>query len=146
MTVTARTRTPSATAATITSRRLTSWLVDWRATSAATSTAPTASSSTDAILRCDHQDPAQVILRRVSRSSARTAHIVVDMTPLEPLGQNGGAGLVATTLVRHLAALAPEFDITLLTARASHDELAALVAPNVRRQCIVDAPSGRSVA
>jgi glycosyltransferase involved in cell wall biosynthesis len=68
------------------------------------------------------------------------------MTPLEPLGQNGGAGLVATSLVRHLAALAPEFDITLLTARASHAELASLVAPNMRRQCVVAGPTAHSVA
>jgi glycosyltransferase involved in cell wall biosynthesis len=68
------------------------------------------------------------------------------MTPLEPDGQNGGAGLVATSLVRHLGALAPELDITLLTARASHTELAALVAPNIRRQCVIAGPSPRSVA
>jgi len=56
------------------------------------------------------------------------------MTPLEPNGLNGGAGLVATALVQHLGALASELDITMLTAEASHAELAALVlrAPEVR--------------
>jgi glycosyltransferase involved in cell wall biosynthesis len=74
--------------------------------------------------------------------------VVVDMTPLEPHGQNGGAGLVATTLVRHLGALAPELQITLLTAQASHTELAALDAPNIRRHCVNPGPGrgAKSVA
>jgi glycosyltransferase involved in cell wall biosynthesis len=68
------------------------------------------------------------------------------MTPLESHGLNGGAGLVATTLVRHLGALAPELDITLLTADASHAELASLEAPNVRRDCVIAGRTSRSVA
>lgn len=68
------------------------------------------------------------------------------MTPLEPNGQNGGAGLVATTLVRHLSSLAPDLQITLLTAQSSHDELAALDAPNVLRRCVVDRATSRSLA
>lgn len=58
------------------------------------------------------------------------------MTPLGPGGQNGGAGLVATSLVRHLSQLAPELDLLLLTAAASHAELADLDAANVRRLCV----------
>lgn len=68
------------------------------------------------------------------------------MTPLEPNGQNGGAGLVAATLVHHLGTLAPDLFITLLTAQASHAELAALDAPNVRRQCVVASRTSRSRA
>src|SRR6266851_3692739 len=56
------------------------------------------------------------------------------MTALEPNGENGGAGLVATALVRHIGTLAPELRITLLTAQASHAELAALDSPNVQRE------------
>jgi len=33
--------------------------------------------------------------------------VAIDMTPLEAGGQNGGAGVVATSLVRHLSELAP---------------------------------------
>ncbi|MGI9145253.1 MAG: glycosyltransferase family 4 protein [Chloroflexota bacterium] len=66
------------------------------------------------------------------------------MTPLEPHGKNGGAGVVATALVRHLAVLAPDLEISLLTARASHAELASLDAPNVRRKCVVGKPAPRS--
>jgi glycosyltransferase involved in cell wall biosynthesis len=58
------------------------------------------------------------------------------MTPLEGNGQNGGAGLVAASLVHHLSALAPEFRFTLLTAESSHAELASLDGPNVQRHCV----------
>src|SRR5690348_15708395 len=61
--------------------------------------------------------------------------IAVDMTPLGPAGQNGGAGLVATSLVRQISQLAPESEQLLLTSNANHAELAALDAPNVRRVC-----------
>jgi len=94
----------------------------------------------------DHHNHWRAILRPVSAAPTRKRHIVVDMTPLEPRGQNGGAGLVAAALVRHLGAMAPELDITLLTAQASHAELAALVAPNVRRQCVITGPTSHSLA
>jgi glycosyltransferase involved in cell wall biosynthesis len=68
------------------------------------------------------------------------------MTPLGPNGQNGGAGIVATSLVRHLSALAPDFQLTLLTSHESHNELASLDAVNVRRQCVVPSPNVRSVS
>jgi glycosyltransferase involved in cell wall biosynthesis len=92
--------------------------------SAATRTAPITTTAGDT-------------LRPVSRPSLTKAHVLVDMTPLEAGGQNGGAGLVARSLVRHMSALAPELQLTLLTSPASHHELAALDAPNVRRQCVV---------
>jgi glycosyltransferase involved in cell wall biosynthesis len=63
-------------------------------------------------------------------------HIVVDMTPLEPGGQNGGAGLVATALVREMSALQPQTCFTLLSAADSHTELASLESPNVRRELV----------
>jgi glycosyltransferase involved in cell wall biosynthesis len=87
-----------------------------------------------------------VILRTVSRVAVANRHLLVDMTPLEPDGQNGGAGLVATSLVRHLAALAPELQMTLLTAHASHADLAVLDAPNVRRVRVDRRPHSRSLA
>lgn len=63
-------------------------------------------------------------------------HIVVDMTLLEPHGRNGGAGVVATSLVSHLSALDPDSRYTLLTADDSHAELTPLDASNVQRQCV----------
>jgi glycosyltransferase involved in cell wall biosynthesis len=82
----------------------------------------------------------------VSQATPAEHHVVVDMTPLGSGGQNGGAGLVATTLVHHLSKLAPELALTLLTSDASHAELASLDASNVRRQCVTSSPSSRSLA
>jgi glycosyltransferase involved in cell wall biosynthesis len=62
-----------------------------------------------------------------------TERVVVDMTPLGPRGQNGGAGPVATSLVRHVAMLRPDWELVLLTSGGSHAELAYLDAANVSR-------------
>jgi len=62
------------------------------------------------------------------------------MTPLEPGGQNGGAGLVAKSLVRHLSSLDPHSRFTLLTASDSHAELAPLDADNVLQASTYDQP------
>ena len=61
--------------------------------------------------------------------------VLVDLTPLGPGGQNGGAGLVATSLVRHIGRLAPEWELVVLTSILSHAELGELDAANVRRVC-----------
>jgi glycosyltransferase involved in cell wall biosynthesis len=63
--------------------------------------------------------------------------VAVDLTPLGPGGENGGAGLVAVSLVREFSALAPDVKWVLLTAEQSHAELAALDAPNVSRLCVL---------
>src|SRR5438876_8345531 len=86
------------------------------------------------------------ILRVVSQASPFKRHIVVDMTPLEPGGQNGGAGVVAKSLVRHLSSLDPHSRFTLLTASDSHAELASLDADNVHRSCVVDRSSAPRLA
>lgn len=62
--------------------------------------------------------------------------IIVDMTPLGPGGQNGGAGLVATSLVREFRSLARDAVFVLLTSSDSHAELEDLEAPNVQRRCV----------
>jgi glycosyltransferase involved in cell wall biosynthesis/SAM-dependent methyltransferase len=59
--------------------------------------------------------------------------IAVDLTPLLPGGENGGAKLLAVSLVRHLAELTPETQWILLTSDANHAELALLDAPNISR-------------
>lgn len=65
--------------------------------------------------------------------------IAVDLTPLLPGGENGGAKVFAVELVRLLSASHAEVDFVLLTQEASHDELSALDAPNVRRTLVVGA-------
>ncbi len=63
--------------------------------------------------------------------------IVVDLTPVLPGGENGGAKIFALELVRRLAEMAPQTQFVLLTQAASHEELAALDRPNVRRLMII---------
>jgi glycosyltransferase involved in cell wall biosynthesis len=65
--------------------------------------------------------------------------IAVDLTPVLPGGENGGAKVFALELVRRLAALAPRTRFVLLTQAASHDELAALDRENVERMLVVNA-------
>ena len=69
-------------------------------------------------------------------AAAGLKRVAVDLTPVLPGGDNGGAKLLAIELVRRLAALAPECEFVLLTAARSHAELAPLDAANVRRVCV----------
>jgi glycosyltransferase involved in cell wall biosynthesis len=71
--------------------------------------------------------------RRAVLAPVPIATIVVDLTPVLPGGENGGAKVFALELVRRLSALAPGTQLVLLTQAASHEELAALDAANVRR-------------
>ena len=66
-----------------------------------------------------------------------TRRIAVDLTPLLPRGDNGGAKVFALALLRHLAALLADHELVLLTQAASHEELAALDAPNMRRELVM---------
>lgn len=59
--------------------------------------------------------------------------IAVDLTPVLPGAENGGAKIFALELVRCLADMAPQTQFVLLTQAASHQELAALDRPNMRR-------------
>jgi glycosyltransferase involved in cell wall biosynthesis len=79
-------------------------------------------------------------------SSPTLERVAVDLTPLLPGGENGGAGLVAVQLVRSLARLAPAIRFTLLTHHRTHHELAQLDAPNVERVCVVGPPGEVEVA
>jgi len=65
------------------------------------------------------------------------ACIGVDLVPLLPGGGNGGAKLVSLELVRDLSRIASNWQFVLLTSERSHDELAVLESPNVRRLCVL---------
>lgn len=71
-----------------------------------------------------------------SNSATQLTRIVVDLTPLLPGGENGGAKLMATELVRQLSRLLPRCEFVLLTSEKSHDELAILDSANVSRLCV----------
>jgi glycosyltransferase involved in cell wall biosynthesis/SAM-dependent methyltransferase len=62
--------------------------------------------------------------------------VVIDLTPMLPGGENGGAKVMTLELIRHLGAGAPDCEFILLTSEKSHDELAALDARNIRRICV----------
>jgi hypothetical protein len=59
--------------------------------------------------------------------------ILIDLTPILPGGENGGAKTMTIELIRELSKLHRECEFVLLTSDCSHDELATLDAPNVRR-------------
>jgi glycosyltransferase involved in cell wall biosynthesis len=65
--------------------------------------------------------------------------IAVDVTPILPGGENGGAKIFVLDLLRQLTAMAPETQFVLLTQAASHEELATLDRPNVERRMVIGA-------
>ncbi len=70
------------------------------------------------------------------REKGRLRTIAVDLTPVLPGGGNGGAKVMTLELIRHLASLAVDSNFVLLTSEQSHEELASLDRPNVRRLCV----------
>jgi glycosyltransferase involved in cell wall biosynthesis len=64
--------------------------------------------------------------------------IAVDLTPVLPGGENGGAKVFVLELLRHLPVLAPQCRFILFTQRDSHDELAVLDCDNVQRVLVLD--------
>src|SRR5690606_37039327 len=75
-----------------------------------------------------HPDGAGPPVPAPERAMKRT--IAVDLTPVLPGGDNGGAKIFVLELLRTLAAMRPDHEFVLLTQAASHDELAHLDRPN----------------
>ncbi len=71
-----------------------------------------------------------------SSSPGQLSRIAVDLTPLLPGGENGGAKFVAIELVRHLSKLASDSKFVLLTSDQTHEEISFLDGPNVTRHCV----------
>jgi len=63
--------------------------------------------------------------------------IAVDMTPVLPGGENGGAKIFAIELLRSFQKTAPEDHFLVLTALWNHEELATLDGPNMTRHCVL---------
>jgi FkbM family methyltransferase len=63
--------------------------------------------------------------------------IAVDLTPVLPGGENGGAKVFVLELLRRLAELAPQTQFVLLTQATAHQELAALDSQNIRRLLVL---------
>jgi glycosyltransferase involved in cell wall biosynthesis len=75
-------------------------------------------------------------LKPGNRRELRT--IAVDLTPVLPGGENGGAKVFVLELLRRLAEHAPHTQFVLLTQAAAHEELAILDKANMRRLMILD--------
>ena len=58
--------------------------------------------------------------------------IAIDLTPILPGGENGGAKIFVLELIKQLALLAPKTSFILLSQQASHAELAALDTHNIK--------------
>jgi glycosyltransferase involved in cell wall biosynthesis len=76
-----------------------------------------------------------------SRDTRQLRTIIVDLTPVLPGGENGGAKVFVLELLRRLAERAPQTQFVLLTQASAHEELAALDGANVRRLMVVDSGS-----
>jgi glycosyltransferase involved in cell wall biosynthesis len=63
--------------------------------------------------------------------------IVVDLTPVLPGGENGGAKVFVLELLRRVAERVPQTQFVLLTQASAHEELAALDRENVRRVMVL---------
>ncbi len=62
--------------------------------------------------------------------------IVVDLTPILPGGENGGAKIMSLQLVKQLAALATDYEFILLATKKNIAELSTIKAPNIRVLCV----------
>ncbi len=67
----------------------------------------------------------------------------MDLTPLLPGGENGGAKVFILELLHAMVSLAPDKCFLLLTQHSTHEELASLDGDNVRRECVLG-PAARS--
>ena len=72
------------------------------------------------------------------------SRIAVDLIPLLPGGENGGAKLLAIAMVRSLRQVLPKSQFLLLTADWNHEALSFLDAPNVRRLCLASRSAGQN--
>lgn len=69
--------------------------------------------------------------------------IAVDLTPVLPGGENGGAKIFALELVRRMSADMPHARFVLLTQAESHDELSSMDRDNVTRAQVVGGATSR---
>lgn len=71
--------------------------------------------------------------------------IAIDLTPILPGGENGGAKLMTIELIRHMSKSVIDMEFVLLTSHQCHEELAFLDADNVSRVCVVEIGKSGSV-
>lgn len=108
------------------------------------------SSRESGVNNCSGQDDAEEVLTSESQNyldnhSLDETHqssflhtVAIDLTPILPGGENGGAKIFILELIIHMGRLHPETQFVLLTASVSHDELEFLDSPNIRRHLTVE--------
>lgn len=69
--------------------------------------------------------------------------VAVDLTPMLPGGENGGAKVLVIELLRELAKIAPQWRFVLLIRAEAHDELALLDSANTERRVILSGSETR---
>lgn len=72
----------------------------------------------------------------VVESSRKLKRVCVDLTPVLPGGDNGGAKILCLALIEEMGIQEPECEFILLTSAKSHDELANLETRNIQRVCV----------
>lgn len=70
--------------------------------------------------------------------SKKIKSIVIDLTPVLPGGENGGAKVCLLELIQKLSSSSPQTKFTLLTKYLSHQELEFLDAKNVQRLLVIN--------
>jgi hypothetical protein len=68
-----------------------------------------------------------------------TKRIAIDLTPLRPGGENGGAKTLVWELLKHFQTLTLDYSFLLLTAAWNHDLLAPFDGPGFSRLCVLSA-------
>lgn len=87
--------------------------------------------------RTAHDEARKSVNRIATFKNRFPGTIAVDITSILPDGENGGAKIFVLELLHQLARIAPQTQFVLLTQAASHEELAVLDRPNMRRLMIV---------
>ena len=59
--------------------------------------------------------------------------VAVDLTPILPGGENGGAKVMVLNLLQEMARMAPNLEFLLLTSGQNHEELGGLETPTMHR-------------
>ena len=87
--------------------------------------------------RAGQESPARSSLPAKAAQVKEIKRIIVDLTPVRPGGENGGAKPLALDLIRRLSRdVAPQVEFILFTSSDVHEELAWLDRPNVSRMCV----------
>lgn len=94
---------------------------------------------------CPSPKGSRLFLRWVDVVTSVLRTIAVDLTPVLPGGENGGAKIFVLELLRRLAHNAPDVQFILLTHVDSHEELAEMDRTNMSRHLTVGQTSGRSL-